>query len=65
MLVFTRTKHGADRLAQAGARRHRIGRHSRRTRAGNARTRALDDFKAGRVQVLVATDISGARHRHR
>ncbi|CDH47497.1 MAG: DEAD/DEAH box helicase [Candidatus Competibacteraceae bacterium] len=57
-LVFTRTKHGADRLSR------QLERDGIRTAAlhGNksqsARTRALDDFKQGRIQVLVATDIA-------
>lgn len=57
-LVFTRTKHGANRLAE------RLGRDGLTVAAihGNksqgARTRALEDFKQGRVQVLVATDIA-------
>ena len=57
-LVFTRTKHGANRLAQ------RLERDGIRCAAihGNksqgARTRALGDFKDGRIQVLVATDIA-------
>jgi len=57
-LVFTRTKHGADRLAE------QLDRDGIRTAAihGNKaqgqRIRALADFKAGRVQVLVATDIA-------
>jgi ATP-dependent RNA helicase RhlE len=58
VLVFTRTKHGADKLAQA------LGRDGIRAQAihGNksqgARTRALADFKSGGVDVLVATDIA-------
>ncbi|MEZ5579930.1 MAG: helicase-related protein [Candidatus Competibacteraceae bacterium] len=58
LLVFTRTKHGADRLSR------QLEREGIRTAAlhGNksqsARTRALDDFKQGRIQVLVATDIA-------
>jgi ATP-dependent RNA helicase RhlE len=57
-LVFTRTKHGANRLAE------RLERDGVRVAAihGNksqgARTRALDDFKQGKVQVVVATDIA-------
>jgi len=57
-LVFTRTKHGANRLAE------RLGKDGLSVAAihGNksqgARTRALDDFKQGRIQVLVATDIA-------
>ena len=58
VLVFTRTKHGANRLAQ------QLNRDGLQTTAihGNksqgARTRALADFKAGRVRVLVATDVA-------
>jgi ATP-dependent RNA helicase RhlE len=58
VLVFTRTKHGADKLAQS------LGRDGIRAEAihGNksqgARTRALADFKGGHVDVLVATDIA-------
>jgi ATP-dependent RNA helicase RhlE len=57
-LVFTRTKHGANRLAE------QLGRDGIATAAihGNKaqaqRVRALADFKAGRVAVLVATDIA-------
>jgi ATP-dependent RNA helicase RhlE len=57
-LVFTRTKHGANRLAE------RLGKDGLSVAAihGNksqgARTRALDDFKQGRIRVLVATDIA-------
>ena len=57
-LVFTRTKHRANRLADGLGRRgvtaERI--HGNRTQA--QRTRALDDFKAGKVRILVATDIA-------
>ncbi|WP_448102025.1 DEAD/DEAH box helicase [Luteibacter jiangsuensis] len=57
-LVFSRTKHGADKLVrhleQAGIRAAAI--HGNKSQ--NARTRALSDFKTGRVTVLVATDIA-------
>ncbi len=57
-LVFTRTKHRADRLArhlvQAGISTERI--HGNRSQA--QRTQALDGFKRGRFRVLVATDIA-------
>jgi ATP-dependent RNA helicase RhlE len=57
-LVFTRTKHGADRLAnQLGRNGFQVSViHGNKSQA--ARTRALSDFKANRVQVLVATDIA-------
>ena len=58
VLVFTRTKHGANRLAeqltQDGIESLAI--HGNKSQA--ARTRALRDFKAGNVRVLVATDIA-------
>jgi ATP-dependent RNA helicase RhlE len=58
VVVFTRTKHGSDRVARhlekAGKRVAAI--HG--NKAQNARTRALDGFKSGDIQVLVATDIA-------
>ncbi len=58
VLVFTRTKHGANRLAtqleQDGLRSAAI--HGNKSQG--ARTKALADFKAGKVRVLVATDIA-------
>jgi ATP-dependent RNA helicase RhlE len=57
-LVFTRTKHRANRLAdwlaQKGVRAARI--HGNRSQS--QRTQALEGFKAGRYDVLVATDIA-------
>ena len=57
-LVFTRTKHRADRLArtlaQAGIDVERI--HGNRSQA--QRTQALNGFKSGKYRVLVATDIA-------
>jgi ATP-dependent RNA helicase RhlE len=57
-LVFTRTKHGANRLAQQLERNgFRVGViHGNKSQS--ARTRALDDFKQDRLQILVATDIA-------
>ena len=58
VLVFSRTKHGADkinkRLGQADIVSTAI--HSNKTQA--QRQRALDGFKSGKYQVLVATDIA-------
>ena len=57
-LVFTRTKHGANRLAEQldkdGLKA--TGFHGNKTQS--ARLRALADFKSGKLQVLVATDIA-------
>jgi len=58
VLVFTRTKHGADRLAKRLARDAIDAAAIHGNKSQNARTRTLDDFKNGRVQVLVATDIA-------
>ncbi len=57
-LVFTRTKHGANRLAERLARDGVSCAAIHGNKSQGARTRALDDFKQGRVQVLVATDIA-------
>src|SRR5262249_4507742 len=58
VLVFTRTKRGADRIARklesGGIKTGTI--HSNRSQ--NQRLRALKDFKSGVVRVLVATDIA-------
>jgi ATP-dependent RNA helicase RhlE len=57
-LVFSRTKHGANRIAHwlegAGIRAEPI--HGNKSQ--NARTRALESFKKGETRVLVATDIA-------
>jgi ATP-dependent RNA helicase RhlE len=57
-LIFTRTRHRAERLARAvGAAGHRAARlHADRSMA--QRREALDGFRAGRYRVLVATDIA-------
>ena len=57
-LVFTRTKHGADRLSRQLERESIAPPPCTATKSQSARTRALDDFKQGRIQVLVATDIA-------
>lgn len=58
VLVFTRTKHGANRLAEQlakdGLKTTAI--HGNKSQA--ARTRALQEFKKGKVRVLVATDVA-------
>ncbi len=58
VLVFTRTKHGADRLArQLGSDGlHAAAIHGNKSQ--NARRRALGEFKTGKLRVLVATDIA-------
>jgi len=58
VLIFTRTKHGANRLAKrlASADIPALAIHGNKSQ--NARTHALKSFKNGEVQVLVATDIA-------
>ena len=58
VLVFTRTKHGADRLTRKLVRDGIDAAAIHGNKSQNARTRALDDFKGNRIQVLVATDIA-------
>jgi ATP-dependent RNA helicase RhlE len=57
-LVFTRTKHGANRLADQLARDGLECAAIHGNKSQSARTRALDEFKQYKVQVLVATDIA-------
>jgi ATP-dependent RNA helicase RhlE len=57
-LVFTRTKHGANRLAEQLERDGFGVAVIHGNKSQGARTRALADFKEDRVQVLVATDIA-------
>ena len=58
VLVFSRTKHGADNIARmlkrAGIRSEAI----RGNKSQGQRQRALGDFKSGKVKVMVATDIA-------
>jgi ATP-dependent RNA helicase RhlE len=58
VLVFTRTKHGADRLAKQLVRAGISAAAIHGDRSQPQRTRALADFKAGTARVLVATDIA-------
>ena len=57
-LVFTRTKHGANRLAEQLERDGLQCAAIHGNKSQNARTKALADFKDFKVQVLVATDIA-------
>jgi ATP-dependent RNA helicase RhlE len=58
VIIFTRTKHGANRLAEqldkSGVRAEAI--HGNKSQG--ARQRALNDFSAGKVRALVATDLA-------
>jgi ATP-dependent RNA helicase RhlE len=58
VLVFTRTKHGANRLSAQLEKDGITSAAIHGNKSQNARTKALDDFKKGEVRVLVATDIA-------
>jgi ATP-dependent RNA helicase RhlE len=58
VLVFCKTKHGANRLASQLQKDHINADAIHGNKSQNARIRALEDFKAGKVKVLVATDIA-------
>ncbi|MHC6227764.1 DEAD/DEAH box helicase [Pseudomonas sp. X10] len=58
VLVFTRTKHGANRLAEYLEKHGLTAAAIHGNKSQNARTKALADFKAGSVRILVATDIA-------
>jgi ATP-dependent RNA helicase RhlE len=58
VLVFTRTKHGANKLSEQLGKDGITSAAIHGNKSQGARTRALADFKAGAVRVLVATDIA-------
>lgn len=57
-LVFTRTKHGADKLVKQLGRTGIGAAAIHGNKSQNARQRALEDFKNSRIRVLIATDIA-------
>jgi ATP-dependent RNA helicase RhlE len=57
-LVFTRTKHGASRLAEQLARDGIDAAAIHGNKSQGQRVRALDDFKEGRAAILVATEVA-------
>ncbi|WP_417282018.1 DEAD/DEAH box helicase [Chelativorans composti] len=58
VIVFARTKHGADRVARDLERDGFAAAVIHGNKSQNARQRALNDFRTGRARVLVATDIA-------
>ncbi len=58
VLVFTRTKHGANRLAEQLGKDGLEAAAIHGNKSQTARTKALSQFQQGRVRVLVATDIA-------
>ena len=57
-IVFTRTKHGANRLVKQLAQDGIVGAAIHGNKSQTARTRALQAFKDGQIRILVATDIA-------
>jgi len=58
VLVFSRTKHGANRIAEHLEKARISAEAIHGNKSQNARERALSNFKAGKTRVLVATDIA-------
>ncbi len=58
VLVFSRTKHGADKIARK-LQKHKISAEAiHGNKSQNARQNALNNFKSGKTRILVATDIA-------
>jgi len=57
-IVFTRTKHGADRLARSLTAGGIAAEAIHANKSQNNRTRTMDGFRAGSLRVLVATDLA-------
>jgi ATP-dependent RNA helicase RhlE len=58
VIVFTRTKHGANRVAEHLSRSGVVAEAIHGNKSQNARQRALEMFRSGKARVLVATDIA-------
>lgn len=58
LLVFSRTKHGADRIVRHLEKEEITAAAIHGNKSQNARVRALNNFKSGEIKVLVATDIA-------
>jgi ATP-dependent RNA helicase RhlE len=57
-IVFTRTKHGADRLARSLSSSGIPAEAIHANKSQNRRTRTMEDFRSGALRVLVATDLA-------
>ncbi|MDX2135800.1 MAG: DEAD/DEAH box helicase [Saprospiraceae bacterium] len=58
VLVFTRTKHGANKLAEFVSKSGTYAEAIHGNKSQNARQNALSNFKNGKIRVLIATDIA-------
>ncbi len=58
VIVFTRTKHGANKVAEYLGKAGHMAEAIHGNKTQSARQRALEEFRAGRARILVATDIA-------
>lgn len=58
VIVFTRTKHGANKVTELLQKNRIPSLAIHGNKSQNARLNALDDFKTGRIRVLIATDVA-------
>ncbi|MFN3455253.1 MAG: DEAD/DEAH box helicase, partial [Pseudobdellovibrio sp.] len=58
VIVFTRTKHGANRVAEVLQKNKISSAAIHGNKSQNARQRALEDFRSGKLRALIATDIA-------
>jgi len=58
VIVFTRTKHGANKVAESLSKNGHAAEAIHGNKSQNARQRALEVFRSGRARILVATDIA-------
>ncbi len=58
VLVFSRTKHGADKLARVLSKRQLHSEAIHGNKSQNARQSALSNFKSGKTRIIIATDIA-------
>ncbi len=58
VLVFTRTKHGADKVVKQLAKVQVASAAIHGNKSQNNRMRAIEDFRSGRIRVLVASDLA-------
>lgn len=58
VLVFSRTKHGANKVVKVLGRENIFAAAIHGNKSQTARQKALDDFKKGKIKVLIATDIA-------
>src|SRR3546814_6372421 len=62
VLIFTRTKHGADRVVKLLAGNGIAANAIHGNKSQPQRERALGEFKSGKVKILIATDIRSEEH---